>query len=116
MNLLYSNDAKGEYPNSWYAATAHNLPPFPKLKGAQTADVCVIGGGFTGLSSALHLAQRGYSVALIEAQRVGWGASGRNGGQVGSGQRAEQDELEKMVGLDDAKPVSYTHLTLPTKA
>lgn len=103
MNLLYANDKKGHYPQSWYAATATPLAPFPKLKGAQTADVCVIGGGFTGLSSALHLAKMGFKVALLEAHRVGWGASGRNGGQVGSGQRAEQDTLEKMVGLDDAR-------------
>jgi gamma-glutamylputrescine oxidase len=103
MNLLYSNDTAGKYPNSWYADTAQELAPFPKLKGSHTADVCVIGGGFTGLSTALHLAERGYSVALIEAHRVGWGASGRNGGQVGSGQRADQEELEKTVGLDDAK-------------
>ncbi len=103
MNLLYSNDKRGQYPDSWYAATATPLAPYPKLKGAQTFDVCVIGAGFTGLSTALHLAQRGYSVAVLEAHRVGWGASGRNGGQVGSGQRRDQDELEKMVGLDDAR-------------
>ncbi|MCO4825765.1 MAG: FAD-binding oxidoreductase [Amylibacter sp.] len=103
MNLLYSNDKRGQYPDSWYAATATPLDPFPKLKGAHTFDVCVIGAGYTGLSTALHLAERGYSVAVIEAHRVGWGASGRNGGQVGSGQRREQDELEKMVGIDDAR-------------
>ena len=103
MNLLYANDKKGEHPKSWYAATATQMAPFPKLKGLKTADVCVIGGGFTGLSTALHLAERGYSVTLIEAHCIGWGASGRNGGQVGSGQRADQNELEKIVGLDDAK-------------
>ena len=103
MNLLYANDKKGEHPKSWYAATATQMAPFPKLKGSKTADVCVIGGGFTGLSTALHLAERGYSVTLIEAHCIGWGASGRNGGQVGSGQRADQNELEKIVGLDDAK-------------
>lgn len=103
MNLLYANDQKGRYPESWYAATATELPAFEKLQGAQTVDVCVIGGGFTGLSSALHLAEKGYSVALVEAQRVGWGASGRNGGQVGSGQRRDQQDLEKMMGLDDAR-------------
>ncbi len=103
MNLLYANDKRGQYPDSWYAATATPVAPFPKLKGAHTFDVCVIGAGFTGLSTALHLAERGYSVAVVEAHRVGWGASGRNGGQVGSGQRRDQDELEKMVGLDDAR-------------
>ena len=102
MNLLYANDKRGQYPDSWYAATANTLPPFPALKGTQKADVCIVGGGFTGLSAALHLAQRGYSVALIEAQRVGWGASGRNGGQVGTGQRKDQIALEAMLGAGEA--------------
>ncbi|MEM7438008.1 MAG: FAD-binding oxidoreductase [Pseudomonadota bacterium] len=103
MNLLHANDQHGRYPDSWYAATATDLAPFPPLQGAQNADVCVIGAGFTGLSAALHLAQAGYDVAVIEAHRVGWGASGRNGGQVGSGQRADQRTLESMVGKSDAR-------------
>jgi len=103
MNLLHENDRLGQYPDSWYAATANTLPEFPPLKGANQADVCIIGAGFTGLSSALHLAKAGFSVVLLEAHRVGWGASGRNGGQLGSGQRREQDELEKMLGFDHAK-------------
>ena len=103
MNLLFSNDRRGAYPTSWYAATAHDLPPFPSLNGEARADVCVVGAGYTGLSAALHLAEAGLSVVLLEAQRVGFGASGRNGGQLGSGQRVEQDGLESMVGPDDAK-------------
>jgi len=103
MNLLYSNDQRGAYPPSWYAATAHELPPFPALSGEARADVCVVGAGYTGLSAALHLAEAGLSVVLLEAQRVGFGASGRNGGQLGSGQRVEQDGLESMVGPDEAK-------------
>lgn len=103
MNLLHANDQSGRYPDSWYAASADKLPPFARLQGSHSVDVCIIGGGFTGLSGALHLAERGYSVALLEAQRAGWGASGRNGGQVGSGQRRDQRELEKMVGIDDAR-------------
>lgn len=103
MNLLYANDAPAQYPNSWYAATANTLPRFPALKGVQRADVCVVGGGYTGLSAALHLAQAGRDVVLIDAQRVGFGASGRNGGQLGSGQRQDQDELEKLLGRDHAK-------------
>jgi gamma-glutamylputrescine oxidase len=103
MNLLYANDRKGEYPPSWYAETATPLAALPQLRGRIEADVCVIGGGYTGLSAALHLAERGYSVVLLEAQRVGFGASGRNGGQVGSGQRLEQDELEKLVGDTSAR-------------
>ena len=102
MDLLYSNDTRGQYPDSWYAATANALPPFEMLKGEVTADVCVIGGGYTGLSAALHLAEAGLDVVLLEAHRVGFGASGRNGGQLGSGQRQDQEVLEKMVGRDAA--------------
>ena len=103
MDLLSVNDSAGEYPASYYAATAQVLERFDPLKGAETCDVCVIGGGYTGLSAALHLAQAGYDVILLEAQRVGFGASGRNGGQVGSGQRVEQGGLEKMVGKAHAR-------------
>ncbi|MFK7939427.1 MAG: NAD(P)/FAD-dependent oxidoreductase [Roseovarius sp.] len=103
MNLLYSNDRAGQYPPSWYAATAPALPPYDALKGEVKADVCIIGGGFTGLSAALHLAEGGYSVVLLEAHRVGFGASGRNGGQLGTGQRQDQSELESLVGTDDAQ-------------
>ena len=102
MNLLHSNDRLGEYPQSWYAATATPLDPFSPLSGETRADVCVIGGGFTGLSAALHLAEQGRKVVLLEAHRVGFGASGRNGGQLGSGQRVGQQALERMVGRDDA--------------
>lgn len=103
MNLLDANDVQGAYPQSWYETTTDALPPFPELVGDTRADVCVIGAGFTGLSAALHLAEAGRDVVLIDAQRVGFGASGRNGGQLGSGQRVEQPYLEKMVGQDDAK-------------
>ncbi len=96
--LLHANDVAGEYPRSWYAATAVGAPELPVLQGALRCDVAVVGGGYTGLSAALHLAERGYQVVLLEAHRVGWGASGRNGGQVGTGQRLEQDDLEALVG------------------
>lgn len=89
--------------NSYYAATANPALVHPVLEGTVEADVCVIGAGYTGLSAALHLAQRGYKVVVLEAQRVGWGASGRNGGQVGVGQRRGQVDLEIMFGLDTAK-------------
>lgn len=103
MNLLFTNDKRGQYPDSWYAATASSMAPFPALKGEVKADVCVVGGGYTGLSTALHLAERGYSVVLLEAQRIGFGASGRNGGQVGHGHNMGQPSLEKKLGLSDAK-------------
>ena len=98
MDLLTANDRPGEYPGSWYAATATPLPRQPAAEGDIDCDVCIVGGGYTGLSAALHLAGRGYAVRLVEAQRLGFGASGRNGGQVGTGQRQDQDWLEARVG------------------
>ena len=103
MNLLYSNDKRGAHPPSWYAATAHAAPDRPMLRGEQRADVAIVGGGFTGLSAALHLAQAGLDVVLLDAHRVGFGASGRNGGQLASGQRQEQTEIERLMGRDDAR-------------
>ena len=95
MNDISPTHIVGKYPPSWYAATAPLMPAFAPLKGEETADVCVIGGGYTGLSTALHLRQKGYDVVLLEAERVGWGASGRNGGHVGTGQRADQSSIQK---------------------
>ncbi|MFQ3255438.1 MAG: gamma-glutamylputrescine oxidase, partial [Loktanella salsilacus] len=85
MNPLYRNDTAGEFPASWYAATADLPPQRPSLRGNQQADVCIIGAGYTGLTAALRLAQAGRKVIVLEAHRAGFGASGRNGGQVGSG-------------------------------
>lgn len=103
MNLLTVNDVKGEYPPSYYASVSHQLQDFVPAKGALKCDICIVGAGYTGLSSALHLAQKGYDVILLDAQRIGFGASGRNGGQVGQGQRLRQDELERMMGKDVAR-------------
>ena len=102
MNLLYANDRRGEFPPSYYAATALGARDFAPLRGEVRADVCVIGAGYTGLSAALHLAQGGAKVVVLEAHRVGFGASGRNGGQVGSGQRQDQDWLETRYGIERA--------------
>ncbi|RDW13205.1 NAD(P)/FAD-dependent oxidoreductase [Paracoccus thiocyanatus] len=102
MNLLFSNDRLGEYPPSLYAATRDPLPAFPEQRGEERADVVVVGAGYTGLSAALHLAEAGRDVMVLEAHRVGFGASGRNGGQLGSGQRLEVDALERMAGVEAA--------------
>lgn len=103
INVLYANDEVGKYPNSYYSSTTKELPVFPQLVGDHKFDICIIGAGYAGLSAALFLRQSGLSVAVLDAHRVGWGASGRNGGQIGSGQRAEQGDLENLVGEDDAR-------------
>lgn len=103
MNLLYANDTPQKYPDSWYAATANPMAPYETLRGDHKADVCIVGGGYTGLSAALHLAEAGRRVILLEAHRVGFGASGRNGGQLGSGQRMDQTALETLVGEPEAQ-------------
>jgi glycine/D-amino acid oxidase-like deaminating enzyme len=87
------------HTDSYYAATVNDVTDFPPLLGDQTADVCVIGAGFTGISTALHLAERGYNVHVVEANRVGWGASGRNGGQMIGGISGEE-KIAKHLGKD----------------
>ncbi|RWN25990.1 FAD-binding oxidoreductase [Mesorhizobium sp.] len=88
---------------SWYEDTAGPRPEYPALDGDRTCDVVIVGGGFTGLSAAAHLAKAGSNVVLIEARRFGDGASGRNGGQLGTGQRAWAEELEAEYGFSRAK-------------
>lgn len=83
--------------SSYYAATINDDTQYPALEGTVSADVCVVGGGFSGISTALSLAERGYRVVVLEAQRVGWGASGRNGGQVIAGISGEH-RLEAQLG------------------
>jgi gamma-glutamylputrescine oxidase len=91
------------FEDSWYHHTARKDPGYAPLDGSAKVDVCIIGAGYTGLSCAIELARKGYSVTVLEAYKVGAGASGRNGGVLGSGQRKDQDELEKWLGPDDAK-------------
>jgi len=82
---MRKHDQKQEHTSSYYAATVNEVTDYPALHGAQSADICVVGAGFTGVATALALAERGFSVALVEANRVGWGASGRNGGHLING-------------------------------
>ncbi len=88
---------------SYYAATANPYTAFNGLSHDIEADICVIGGGFTGLSVALHAAERGFSVVVLEASRIGWGASGRNGGQMIAGLRKSSTELAQRFGDDTAR-------------
>jgi gamma-glutamylputrescine oxidase len=91
--------------DSYYAASAHAAPLRAVLSGATSADVCVVGAGVAGCSAALHLAERGYDVVLLEGHRIGWGASGRNGGQALVGVAAGQTKLERLIGASDARRV-----------
>ncbi len=98
FKLTQDRSDSNDYPDSYYHASQNRVIDLNPLDGSRRADVCIIGGGYTGLSSALHLAKRGYDVILLEARKPGWGASGRNGGQLCSGQRKDQLDLTKMVG------------------
>ncbi len=92
-----------DYIASYYTASMNPSSDRPELLGDHTCDVCVIGGGMTGTSAALHLAERGYKVILLEASKVSWGASGRSGGQMIIGYNQSYQDIKKMVGQDDAK-------------
>ena len=105
MSYLTANDKPGRHPNSWYADDAGLADEYPALQGDAKADVCVVGAGYAGLSAALHLAEKGLSVKVLDANRVGWGASGRNGGQLGIGPRADITDYERVAGPDDARKV-----------
>src|SRR5262249_55195212 len=90
---------------SYYAATAHPASQRPTLAGGIECDVCVVGGGIAGCSAALHLAERGYRVVLLEENRIGWGASGRSGAQAIYGVAAPQSKLNRLVGPADARVI-----------
>ena len=92
-----------DHVDSYYVASANSAPQHESVQGAHECDVCVIGAGLTGCSAALELASRGYDTVVVEAQRVGWGASGRSGGQAIFGYACEQSKLERLVGRDDAR-------------
>ncbi|TWI56642.1 glycine/D-amino acid oxidase-like deaminating enzyme [Pseudomonas duriflava] len=89
-----------EHARSYYAATLNRQLDYPPLDGEVRADVCIIGGGFSGLNTAIELAERGRSVVLLEAHRIGWGASGRNGGQLIRGVGHDVEQFRSTVGDD----------------
>jgi gamma-glutamylputrescine oxidase len=88
---------------SYYAASANPTREREPLQGEISCDVCIVGAGFTGLTAALELAERGFDVVVLESVRVGWGASGRNGGQICSGFSADMDKIAGSVGAEDAR-------------
>src|SRR3712207_5254429 len=90
-------------PPSFHRISYPDAPRYPALQGWRRADICVVGGGYTGLSAALHLAEAGADVVLLEADRIASGASGANGGQIHSGQRRDVLWLEKRFGFERAK-------------
>lgn len=100
--MTSTNQERIAHADSYYAASANPSPERPELKGNQSADVCVVGAGFSGICTALSLAERGYNVTVIEAARVGWGASGRNGGQIVNSFNRDLDVIEKRYGQDIA--------------
>ncbi len=101
-----SNRSVHSAAGSYYLATASEQQPRPALEHREKADICIIGAGYTGLSCALHLAQSGQKVIVLEAEHAGFGASGRNGGQVIPGQRIDQAELERRYGIDPARKLA----------
>ncbi|HCL4122204.1 TPA: FAD-binding oxidoreductase, partial [Pseudomonas aeruginosa] len=99
-----------QHAPSYYAATLNRRIECPPLAGEEQADVCVVGGGFSGVNTALELAQRGFSVVLLEAHRIGWGASGRNGGQLIRGVGHDVEQFLPVIGADGVKALKLMGL------
>ncbi len=95
-----------DHVQSYYAASALPQPERPPLQGSTEADVCIVGAGYTGLNTALHLAEAGFKVVVLEAARVGWGASGRNGGQIVHSYSRDLDVIEARHGAAVAAPLA----------
>ncbi|GIU22400.1 FAD-binding oxidoreductase [Shewanella schlegeliana] len=94
-----------QYPASYYFATARELHQSPRLEEVLDVDVCVVGGGFSGINTAIELAQKGFSVALLEAKRIGWGASGRNGGELIRGIGHDVSQFQNIIGSEGVKAI-----------
>ena len=102
MTAIHSN----QYPASYYVASVKYNHQYPQLSGDISTDICIIGGGFTGIASAVELAERGYHVVLLEAHQIGWGASGRNGGQIIRGIGHNLNDFKKVIGQEGIDAIS----------
>ncbi len=109
-DMTFKTADNPRHTNSWYAASANDKRVRPVLEGETEADVCVIGAGFTGISAALELCERGYSVAVLEAERIGFGASGRNGGQIVNGYSRDLETIAGRYGQDKANELGKMSL------
>ncbi|MEI8608589.1 FAD-binding oxidoreductase [Enterovibrio sp. Hal110] len=94
------------HTSSYYAATAKYPQRYPQLSESISADVCIVGGGFSGVNSAIELAQRGYSVVLLESNKVGWGASGRNGGELIRGIGHGIEQFTNQIGREGVDAIN----------
>ncbi|CUH74738.1 Gamma-glutamylputrescine oxidoreductase [Tritonibacter multivorans] len=106
MTALGHYAGDGSHTGSYYAASANVVQLRPQLTRDHSFDICVVGAGYTGLSTALHLAEKGFKVAIVEGARIGWGASGRNGGQIVNGLNASLQTIKRRYGQDTANFVA----------
>src|SRR5471032_956138 len=107
---VQQTSAASQHTASYYAASSHPQPDYPALLGEVNVDVCVVGGGFSGLNTALELAERGFSVVLLEARKVAWGASGRNGGQLIRGVGHGLEQFANVIGTDGVRQMKLMGL------
>ena len=110
MNARVQRPADTSHAASYYAASSHPQPDRPALIGDLRADVCVVGGGFSGLNTAIGLAERGLSVVLLEARKIGWGASGRNGGQLIRGVGHGVERFKPVIGAEGVRQLKLMGL------